>query len=181
MCAIALGIVTAPAHALEVWLASTESCNSCAIYERAAQARGYGFALRYPDRGGLTIPILKIDKNVLAADVVGQLPEDLGPRSPYWDVTLLVLVMDADRVVTAGNIAESADNNELRQPRAVMFPPDAPADDGCALRTSIRNSSRVGGTSSISSTSPSARGRSARPRAPSISQTPRPRRSASAT
>jgi hypothetical protein len=131
---MALGIVTARAQALEVWLASTESCNSCAIYERAAQARGYGFALRYPDRGGLTIPILKIDKNVLAADVVGQLPEDLGPRSPFWDVTLLVLVMDADRVVTAGNIAESADNNELRQPRAVMFPPDAPADDDPSLR-----------------------------------------------
>jgi hypothetical protein len=132
--AIALGAFAAQAQALEVWLASTESCNSCAIYERAVQARGYGWALRYPDRGGLTIPILSIDKHVLAADVASQLPDDLGPRSPNWEITLLVLVMDAGRVLTAGNIAESADNNELRQPHAVMFPPDAPADDDASLR-----------------------------------------------
>ena len=58
------------AHALEIWLASTERCNSCAIYERAAQQRGYGRALRYGSGGGaLTIPILSIDKSVLAADI----------------------------------------------------------------------------------------------------------------
>jgi hypothetical protein len=122
------------ADALEVWLASTQNCNSCAIYERAAQQRGYGRALRYADGSGLTIPILSIDKNVLAADVAAQLPEALGPKSAFWDLQLLVLVMDVDRVVFAGNIAESADNNELRQPDAVMFPPAAPAEGDPSLR-----------------------------------------------
>jgi len=128
-----LASLASRAEALEVWLASTESCNSCAIYERAAQQRGYGRALQYADRGGLTIPILSIDKNVLAADIAAQLPADLGPGSPFWDVQLLVLVLDVDRVVFAGNIAESADNNELRHPAAVMLPPAAPADGDAAL------------------------------------------------
>ena len=135
LCAwIALGSLAGCAHALEVWLASTQSCNSCDIYQRAAQARGYGRALRYADGGGLTIPILSIDKGALASDVLGQLPEGLGPQSKFWDVTLLVLVVDAGRVLAAGNIAESADNNELRHSHAVMFPPAAPADDDPALR-----------------------------------------------
>jgi hypothetical protein len=123
----------AAAQALEVWLASTERCNSCALYERAAQERGYGRALRYPDRGGLVIPILSIDKGVLADDVLAQLSPEEGPESPYWEITLTVLVMDVDRVLFAANIAESADNNELRQPAAVMFPPADPADDDPAL------------------------------------------------
>jgi hypothetical protein len=55
-------------------------------------------------------------------------------HSKYWDVTLLVLVVDAGRVMSAGNIAESADNSELRHSRAVMFPPSAPRDDDPALR-----------------------------------------------
>jgi hypothetical protein len=121
-------------EALEVWLASSESCNSCALYERAAQQRGYGRALQYADRGGLTIPILRIGKNVLAEDVLAQLPPGEGPDSPYWEQTLTVLVVDAGRVLVAGNIAESADNTELVQPQAVMFPPAAPADDDPALR-----------------------------------------------
>jgi hypothetical protein len=127
-------LLAAGAQALEVWLASTPSCNSCDLYQRAAQARGYGRALRYSDGGGLTIPILSIDKGVLASDVLSQLPEDLGPRSEHWDETLLVLVVDAGRVLTAGNIADSADNNDLRHSHAVMFPPDAPAADDPALR-----------------------------------------------
>ena len=131
---IVLGLLAGSADALEIWLASTENCNSCALYERAAQQRGYGRALRYADGSGLTIPILSTTKNVLAADVAAQLPEDLGPKSPFWDIQLLVLVMDVDRVVFAGNIAESADNNELHQPQAVMFPPAAPADGDPSLR-----------------------------------------------
>jgi hypothetical protein len=131
---IALGALAGNARALEVWLASTQSCNSCDIYQRAAQSRGYGRALRYTDGAGLTIPILSIDKGALASDVLAQLPEDIGPHSKYWDVTLLVLVVDAGRVVSAGNIAESADNDELRHSRAVMFPPSAPADSDPALR-----------------------------------------------
>ncbi len=129
---LALGSLAGNAGALEVWLASTQSCNSCDVYERAAQARGYGRALRYAD-GGLTIPILTIDKGALASDVLAQLPADVGPKSKYWDKTLLVLVVEAGRVLAAGNIAESADNNELRHSQAVMFPPAAPADDDPAL------------------------------------------------
>jgi hypothetical protein len=122
------------ASALEVWLASTQSCNSCDLYQRAAQSRGYGRALRYADGAGITIPILSIEKSALATDVLAQLPADIGPRSKYWDVTLLVLVVDAGRVMSVGNIAESADNSELHHSRAVMFPPSAPADDDPALR-----------------------------------------------
>jgi len=131
---VALGSLAGRAHALEIWLASTQSCNSCDLYQSAAQTRGYGRALRYADGAGLTIPILSIDKAVLASDVVSQLPTDVGPRSKFWDVTLLVLVVDGGRVLAAGNIAESADNNELRHSRAVMFPPAAPPDDDPALR-----------------------------------------------
>lgn len=122
------------AQALEVWLASSpDTCNSCAIYRQVAQERGYGRALRYADGAGLTIPILSIYKGVLASDVIAQLPESLGPKGPTWNVTLLVLVMDAGRVLAAGNIADSADNNELRRSRAVMFPPAEPAADDPAL------------------------------------------------
>ncbi len=132
--ATALVLLASNARALEVWLASTQSCNSCDIYQRAAQSRGYGRALRYADGGGLTIPILSIDKNALAPDVLAQLPEDIGPHSKYWDVTLLVLVVDAGRVVAAGNIAESADNGELRHSHEVMFPPAEPPDGDPSLR-----------------------------------------------
>jgi hypothetical protein len=131
---VVLGSLAGSARALEVWLASTQSCNSCDLYQRAAQARGYGRALRYADGAGLTIPILSIDKSALASDVLAQVPADIGPRSAYWDVTLLVLVVDADRVLSAGNIAESADNNELRHSHAVMFPPSAPAENDPSLR-----------------------------------------------
>ena len=131
---IALSSLAGRAHALEVWLASTRSCNSCDLYQRAAQMRGYGRALRYADGAGLTIPILSIDKSVLGSDVVSQLAPDIGPQSRFWDVTLLVLVVDGGRVLAAGNIAESADNNELRHSRAVMFPPAAPAEGDPALR-----------------------------------------------
>jgi hypothetical protein len=130
----ALVSLASNARALEVWLASTQSCNSCDIYQRAAQSRGYGRALRYAGGAGLTIPILSIDKSALASDVLAQLPDDVGPRSKYWDVALLVLVVEAGRVMSAGNIAESADNDELRHSRAVMFPPSAPTDGDPALR-----------------------------------------------
>ncbi len=131
---ILLWCFSGSAHALEVWLASTERCNSCAIYERVAQQRGYGRALRYGSGGGaVTIPILSIDKGVLAADIANQLPVADGPKSPNWDVTLTVIVVDAGRVITAGNIASSADNNELRHSDAVMFPPAEPAPNDPSL------------------------------------------------
>ncbi len=134
MTGVVLCALASSAEALEVWLASSENCNSCALYERVAQQRGYGSALRYADGGNSRIPILAIGKNVLAQDMLAQLPPGEGPDSPNWDVTLTVLVVDAGRVLAAGKIAESADNSELQQPRAVMFPPAAPADGDAALR-----------------------------------------------
>jgi hypothetical protein len=130
---IGVCLLAQSANALEVWLASSENCNSCALYERVAQQRGYGSALRYADGGNSRIPILAIGKNVLAQDMLAQLPPGEGPANPSWDVTLTVLVVDAGRVLAAGNIADSADNTELQQPRAVMFPPAAPADGDPAL------------------------------------------------
>src|SRR5690606_24883243 len=131
--AAALAALANSAEALEIWLASGESCNSCLVYERAAQARGYGRVLRH---AGQEIPILAIGKNVMAEDVLAQLPPEEGPESPFWHDTLTVLVMDVGRVVVAGNISESADNNRLRQPDAVMFPPAEPANDDPALHDS---------------------------------------------
>ncbi len=133
MAGVVLCGLASRAEALEVWLASSENCNSCALYERVAQQRGYGSALRYADSGNSRIPILAIGKNVLAQDMLAQLPRGEGPDNPSWDVTLTVLVVDAGRVLAAGNIADSADNTELQQPRAVMFPPAAPADGDPAL------------------------------------------------
>ena len=130
----ALAAFAPSASALEVWLASTDRCNSCALYQRAAQARGYGRALQYSDGSGLTIPILSVDKNVLPADVLAQLSLEDGPDNPYWEQTLTVLVMDVGRVLVAGNIAESADNNELRLSDTVMFPPAEPDKDHPAVR-----------------------------------------------
>ena len=60
---IALCSLSRSVSALEIWLASTERCNSCALYERAAQQRGYGRALHHGSgSAALTIPILAIDK-----------------------------------------------------------------------------------------------------------------------
>jgi hypothetical protein len=130
-----LSLLASSAEALEVWLASSENCNSCALYERVAQQRGYGSALRYADGANSRIPILAIFKSTLAQDMLAQLPPGEGPANPGWDVQLTVLVVDAGRVLASGNIAESADNvlTELRYPRAVMFPPATPADGDPAL------------------------------------------------
>src|SRR6185369_3606171 len=105
MAGVVLCGLASSADALEIWLASSENCNSCALYERVAQQRGYGSALRYADPANARIPILAIFKSALAQDMLAQLPRDVGPSSPNWDVTLTVLVVDAGRVITAGNIA----------------------------------------------------------------------------
>lgn len=126
-----LAVLCTRADALEIWLARDAQCTSCLIYQRAAQQRGYGAVLRH---AGQDLPILWVDKPVLADDVLAQLPADVGPESPHWSETLTVLVMDVGRVVFAADIQESADNNELRLPDAVMFPPDEPADDDASLR-----------------------------------------------
>jgi len=133
MAGVVFSLLASSAEALEVWLASSENCNSCALYERVAQQRGYGSALRYADSANSRIPILAIGKNVLAQDMLAQLPPGEGPDSPGWDVTLTVLVVDAGRVLTSGDISNSADNAQLLQPRAVMFPPSAPVDGDLSL------------------------------------------------
>ena len=121
------------AGALEIWLARPADCKDCAIYERAAQRRGYGFALEYRERN-LTIPILSTGKNVLASDIVSQLSEDVGPSSAAWDSALTVLVVDVDRVLFAANIAESADTSQWRQSEGAMFPPEMPPERDPSLR-----------------------------------------------
>src|SRR5690606_27599686 len=102
---------------------------------RAAQRRGYGFALEYRERN-LSIPILSTAKNVLASDIVSQLPDDVGPKSATWDSALTVLVVDVGRVVFAANIAESADASQWRQPQGAMFRPENPPDRDPPLRRS---------------------------------------------
>src|SRR5690606_15934246 len=94
---------------------------------------GYGFSLEYRERN-LSIPILSTGKNVLAADILSQLPDDVGPKSATWDSALTVLVVDVDRVLFAANIAESADTSQWRHPADVMFPPDAPPERDASLR-----------------------------------------------
>jgi hypothetical protein len=130
-CFLLFGLIPPQAHALELWLARGFECTSCTLYQRAADTRGYGFALHH---AGRDIPILSIDKNIIATDILAQIPENIGPESSDWATTLTVLVMDVGRVVFAGNIEESTDTNELRYPDAVMFPPHEPAANDAALR-----------------------------------------------
>src|SRR5262245_39859616 len=104
---LALCLAAGNAHALEIFLATKDRCNSCAVYERGAQQGGYGRLLRY-GRGAdaQRISIRQIDKNRIAEDVLSQLPEAEGPKSASWDVTLTVIVLDdRGRVLKAGNIA----------------------------------------------------------------------------
>lgn len=119
--------------AMEIWLASTGACNSCGIFREAAQARGYGNTLRYVrDGADLTIPILSVAKSDLDGRILRQLSADMR-RGEAWDVGLTVLVVDGARVLAAGNIAESADNREIRHAERVMFPPSDPEEDDPAL------------------------------------------------
>jgi hypothetical protein len=119
---------------LEIWLASTLNCNSCAcnscaIFSEVAQRRGYGDVLRYDHSGTeLDIPIRQVDKRDLDTAILGQLSDGDGPHGPWWDVTLLVLMVDHGHVLAAGNIAQSADVRELRHEPEVMFPPDVPPE-----------------------------------------------------
>src|SRR5690606_19352478 len=59
---------------------------------------------------------------------------EVGPKSATWGSALAVLVVDVDRVVFAGNIAESADASQWRQPQDVMFPPESPPERDPSLR-----------------------------------------------
>ncbi|MEO0423901.1 MAG: hypothetical protein AAF184_16300 [Pseudomonadota bacterium] len=112
------------AEGLALWLASGPDCNTCKIYETAAERRAYGDHLVH---GELSLPIVHVDKRDLSAHVLSQLPKDIGPRGPHWELQLIVLVMgEQERVLFAGNIAESADMRALRYDEQVMFPPAQP-------------------------------------------------------
>jgi hypothetical protein len=123
---------------LEIWLASTDRCNSCEIFEEAARRRGYGDTLTYV-RGGerLEIPIKRVSKSALPPRIAAQLIGDAGPRSRYWQLQLTVFVVRGNRVLHQGNIAESADLRTAAFAPRVMFPPEDPAPGDPALRESL--------------------------------------------
>ncbi len=123
---------------LEIWLASTRRCNTCALYEQVAERRGYGDTLAYEHNGRqLRIPIRRVDKGALRPAIAAQLVGDAGPRSPYWPIQLTVFVVQGGKVLYHGNIAESADLREAQFSAAQMFPPDTPAADHPSLREEI--------------------------------------------
>lgn len=128
-----LSLVARNAAALEIWLAHTPECNSCAVYARVAERRDYDDALHYRDGDSeRVIPIRDVAKSALSPDILRQLPDIL--RDPrYWSLNLIVLVVDDGRVLAAGNIAESADNRLIAQPDEVMFPPAEPEEGDPAL------------------------------------------------
>src|SRR4030095_12381659 len=103
MAGIVACVLASSAEALEVWLASTENCNSCALYERVAQQRGYGSALRYADPHHSRVPSPGNGKNGPGEGQPGPLPEGGGPGRPAWGVALAGAGGDAGRVVTSGN------------------------------------------------------------------------------
>lgn len=118
---------------IEIWLARSSQCNSCEIFRQAAENRQYGEALRYDDNGKeLIIPIKTVAKESLDKDLLNQLPEKVWQNSD-WELALTVLVVDQGHVLGFGNIADSADNRNLRHSESVMFPPDTPEDDNPAL------------------------------------------------
>jgi hypothetical protein len=124
-----------PTDRIELWLASTKSCNACGIYERVAVRRGYGDTLTYVHDGKLLrLPIHRVDKNALATTILSQLSGDFGPASPYWSINLVVIVVRDGRVLYAGNIAESADIRRARYSDEEMTPPRNPSPNHPALK-----------------------------------------------
>jgi hypothetical protein len=113
---------------LEIWLASTSQCNSCAIYEDVARRRMYGDTLRYVHaEQTLDIPIKRVSKTELPPWAATQIVGDYGPQSPYWPLTLTVIVVRGTKVLSFGNIADSADMTQWRFAPTRMFPPSHPA------------------------------------------------------
>ena len=125
-----------PAGDVEVWLASTNACNSCGIYDRVAARRGYAEVLSYAHDGQtLHLPIRRVDKKTLSPAILGQLSGNSGPASPYWPINLVVIVVRGEQVLYFGNIAESADIRNARYSQEQMSPPRDPQPDHPALRS----------------------------------------------
>lgn len=118
----------------EIWIASTPRCNSCDIYKEIDARRGYGDEFEYEHDGRvMRIPIRHVDKAALDTSITSQLRDDIAPGDPYWDVRLIVLVVDEKKVLAAGNISESADWKEMKLPDELMYPPANPAPDDPAV------------------------------------------------
>ncbi len=122
----------APPRALAVWLAAGPKCNTCELFLEVAERRAYLDAVKQGER---RIPLRRVGKGDLSDGVLAQLPASIGPASPHWDLQLIVMVMgESERVLYAGNIADSADLRDLRYDERVMFPPAQPAEDHPARR-----------------------------------------------
>lgn len=116
-----------PAARLEMWLASSDSCNSCAIFEDLALLRGYGDELVYRHEGEqIRIPIRRVKKSAIPPELLAQLSDNSGPSSNYWLLQLTVIVARGDKVLHFGNIGDSLDIRTVQIPRERMMPPKHP-------------------------------------------------------
>lgn len=118
----------------EIWLAGGAGCNTCDIFTEVRKKRGYGNSLNYTNGNRkLQLPILELDKAKLSQAILAQLPGEQGPGGEYWHLMLTVLIVEDDKVLSFGNIAESADIASAGYRHAIMFPPATPAQDDPAL------------------------------------------------
>lgn len=125
----------AAAAAPEVWLASTPECNACAIFDEVAERRHYGESVVYRHNGlDRRLALRRVAKSALSDGILAQLPAGTGPENPYWAIQLTVIVVDGERVLAAGNIAESADPAAMTYPPEVMRPPARPPAGDPSLR-----------------------------------------------
>lgn len=116
-----------PAAPMEIWLASSESCNSCTIFEELAQRRGYGDELVYHNnRDQIRIPIRRVRKSALPPGLLAQLSGNSGPSSKYWPLQLTVIVVRQEKVLYFGNIGDSLDIRTVPIPAERMLPPQHP-------------------------------------------------------
>ncbi len=113
-------------------MAKTESCNSCDIYEQIAEHNNYNEGVYHPDLSEL-VPVFYKDKTQLPVAVLQQLDGESGPQNPHWPIQLTVIVVDRDKVLAFGNIAESADVNSARISQDRMTPPSNPRENHPSL------------------------------------------------
>ncbi len=88
----------------EIWLLSGKSCNVCDLFDEISQNRGYGDVIEVSH---IKYPVRKIDKASLPKFLENALKEET--QSRYWDLQLTVAIVDGEKLVYQGNVAESAD------------------------------------------------------------------------